>query len=87
MGIVSNSLPVKEAIKIAQIKLIEMIIINKNKENNSPSEKGLLFPTKFWLLESFKAPKSVSHNSNDWSEYWLIGFVGRFTDFFKVSFY
>ena len=47
MGIVSNSLPLKEAIKIEQIKLMEMIINNRNKENNSPFEKGLLFPTKF----------------------------------------
>ena len=47
MGIVSNSLPEKEAIKIEKIKLIEMIINKRNKENNSPFEKGLLFPTKF----------------------------------------
>ena len=47
MGIVSNSLPVKEAIKIEQIKLIEMMIIKRNNENNSPLEKGLLFPIKF----------------------------------------
>ena len=47
MGIVSNSLPVKDAIKIEQIKLIAMMIINRNKENNSPFEKGLLLPTKF----------------------------------------
>jgi len=47
IGIVSNSLPVKEAIKIEQIKLIEMIINKRNNENNSPFEKGLLFPTKF----------------------------------------
>ena len=47
MGIVSNSLPVKEAIKIEQIKHIEMMIINKNNENNSPFEKGLLLPIKF----------------------------------------
>jgi len=47
IGIVSNSFPVKDAIKIAAIKLIEMMIIKRNKENNSPFEKGLLFPTKF----------------------------------------
>ena len=47
MGIVSNSLPVKEAIKIEKIKLIDMIMIKRNSENNSPLEKGLLFPTKF----------------------------------------
>ena len=52
MGIVSNSLPVKEAIKIEQIKLIKIIINKRNNENNSPFEKGLLFPTKFWLFES-----------------------------------
>ena len=46
MGIVSNSFPVKEAIKIEQIKLIEIIIIKRNNENNSPFEKGLLFPVK-----------------------------------------
>jgi hypothetical protein len=46
-GIVSNSFPVKEAIKIEQIKLIEMMIIKRNNENNSPFEKGLLFPNKF----------------------------------------
>jgi hypothetical protein len=40
-------LPVKEAIKIEQIKLIEMIINKSNNENNSPLEKGLLFSTKF----------------------------------------
>ena len=39
MGTVSNSFPVKEAIKIEQIKLIEMIIIKRNNENNSPFEK------------------------------------------------
>jgi hypothetical protein len=47
MGTVSNSFPVKDAIKIEQIKLIEMIIIKINNENNSPFEKGLLFPIKF----------------------------------------
>jgi len=47
MGIVSNSLPVKEAIKIEPSKLREMIITKRNKENNSPFEKGLLLPTKF----------------------------------------
>ena len=47
MGIVSNSLPVKEAMKMEKIKLIEIIIIKRNKENNSPFEKGLLLPTKF----------------------------------------
>ena len=47
MGIVSNSFPAKEAIKIEQIKLIEIIKIKRNKENNSPFEKGLLFSTKF----------------------------------------
>ena len=47
IGIVSNSLPVKEAIKIEQIKLTEIIINKRNNENNSPLEKGLLFPTKF----------------------------------------
>ena len=47
MGIVSNSLPVKEAIKIEQIKQIEMMTIKRNNENNSPFEKGLLLPTKF----------------------------------------
>jgi len=47
VGIVSNSLPVKEAIKTEQIKLIEIIVNKRNKENNSPFEKGLLFPTKF----------------------------------------
>ena len=49
---VSNSFPVKDAIKIEQIKLIEMMIIKRNNENNSPFEKGLLFPIKFLLLES-----------------------------------
>ena len=47
IGIVSNSLSVKEAIKIEQIKLIEMIINKRNNENNSPFEKGLLFPNEF----------------------------------------
>ena len=47
MGIVSNSLPVNEAIKIEQIKLIEIITIKRNNENNSPLENGLLFPPKF----------------------------------------
>ena len=47
MGIVSNSFPEKEAIKIEQIKLIEIIINKRNNENNSPFEKGLLFRTKF----------------------------------------
>jgi len=47
MGIVSNSLPVKEAIKIEQIKLIEIMIIKRNNENNSPFEKGLLLSSKF----------------------------------------
>ena len=47
MGMVSNSFPVKEAIKIEQIKLIEIMIIKRNKENNSPFEKGLLFHIKF----------------------------------------
>ena len=46
-GIVSNSFPVKEAIKIEKIKLIEMMIIKRNNENNSPFEKGLLLPIKF----------------------------------------
>ena len=46
-GTVSNSFPVKEAIKIEQIKLIEIIINKRNNENNSPFEKGLLFPTKY----------------------------------------
>jgi len=31
------------------------------------------------LLVSFFAPKSLSHNSNDWSECWLIGVLGEFT--------
>ena len=44
---VSNSFPVKEAITMEQIKLIAMIITKRNNENNSPFEKGLLFPTKF----------------------------------------
>ena len=48
----SNSFPVKEAIKIEQIKLINMMIIKRNKENNSPFEKGHLFPINFLLLES-----------------------------------
>ena len=52
MGIVSNSFPVKEAIKIEQIKLIKIITIKRNNENISPFEKGLLFPIKFLLLES-----------------------------------
>ena len=47
MGTVSNSFPVKEAIKIEQIKLINIITIKRNKENNSPLEKGLLFPINF----------------------------------------
>ena len=36
-----------DAIKIEPIKLIAMMIIKRNKENNSPFEKGLLFPIKF----------------------------------------
>ena len=44
---VSNSLPEKDAIKIEQIKLIEMIRNKRNNENNSPFEKGLLLPIKF----------------------------------------
>ena len=47
MGNVSNSLPVNDAIKIEQIKLIEIMIIKRNNENNSPFEKGLLLPNKF----------------------------------------
>jgi len=47
MGIVSNSFPVKDAIKIEKTKLKEMMIIKINNENNSPFEKGLLFPIKF----------------------------------------
>ena len=47
MGTVSNSFPVKDAMKIEKIKLIEMIKIRRNNENNSPFEKGLLFPIKF----------------------------------------
>ena len=37
-------------------------------------------------LTSFTAPKSVSHNSNDCSEFWLIGFLEGFTDYFKKLF-
>ena len=36
-----------DAIKIEQIKLIEIMLIKRNNENNSPFEKGLLFPMKF----------------------------------------
>ena len=45
MGIVSNSLPVKEAIKIEKIRLNKIIIIKRNNENISPFEYGLLLPT------------------------------------------
>ena len=44
-------MPVKEAIKIEQIKLIEMIINKRNNANNSPSEKGLLLLTIFFEQE------------------------------------
>ena len=44
-GTDSNSLPVKEAITIAKNKHIKIIIINKNNENISPFENGLLLPT------------------------------------------
>ena len=47
MGTVSNSLPVKEAIKIEHTKHMKIIIIKRNNEKISPFEKGLLLPTKF----------------------------------------
>ena len=39
-------------IKIELIRLTNIITIKRNNENISPFEKGLLFPTKFWLVES-----------------------------------
>ena len=47
MGIVSNSLPVKDAIKMENIKQTKIITIKRNNENISPLENGLLLPDKF----------------------------------------
>ena len=43
-------------------------------------------PSKWYLLLS-NWNATIIFEQEDLSEYWLIGFVGRFTDFFKISFY
>ena len=52
VGIDSISFPVKDAKIIAKSKQIKIIVINKNNENISPFENGLLFPSNSKLLES-----------------------------------
>ena len=52
IGIELNSLPVKFANNNANIKLKNITITNKNNENISPLEKGLLFPIELDIFES-----------------------------------
>ena len=52
MGIELNSLPVKLANSKANIKLKNITTTNKNKENISPLEKGLLLPIELDIFES-----------------------------------
>ena len=47
-----NSLPVKLANNKAKSKLINITITNKNNENISPLEKGLLLPIELDIFES-----------------------------------
>ncbi len=52
IGIELNSLPVKLANNIDKIRLRNITATNKNNENISPLEKGLLLPIELDIFES-----------------------------------